>query len=282
MALVPTSGMGVLRKQGATILLQVPGRSLFDPETLRWIARAEAAGGSFLGNSKAIADAFIVALHRRSYNSKIKYLLPMLGGNLATARVPLRDALDVGIAGSTGFVNADFNQATGLQGNGSSKAFDLHVSVTSLTGGIGYWENNINFSGTDSTAMGMGIPGPPDTRFFIDLRPALRVFSWGNYGNRLFPGLAGVNGHYYGQRNHEDTSFSLNGTSFATGTAADIIPPPANTLKLMGWSFAGTDYFWAGRCACAYVADGTLTTPEIADFHSLLSTKLFTPTGRPG
>jgi hypothetical protein len=66
----------------------VPAQPTYDPETVRWINRAAGASGTFSSTSKQIADAFIVALHAKSYNSKILWLNPLLGTNLATALVP--------------------------------------------------------------------------------------------------------------------------------------------------------------------------------------------------
>jgi hypothetical protein len=95
-----------------------------DPETIVWRDRAIAAGGTFEADSITIADALIKAIKASTFNDKIKYLIPYLGGNLATARVPLRDSLNVGIAGNlnSAFVDGDFSQSTGLQGDGSTKA----------------------------------------------------------------------------------------------------------------------------------------------------------------
>jgi hypothetical protein len=249
--------------------------------TRLWESNVIAAGGGFENNSLAIANNLVRILQTKSYYSKIRYLLPMLGSGINAARVPLVDAINAGTATNTSFVNADFTQSLGLQGNGTSKIFNLNTTPISAVCGIGYWENNMSYTGTDSSPMGIGESGP-DRRWYLDLRATLKNFSWGTYTNRAELATAALGGHYYGQSAAtNDRKLYFNGSQIASNTTSDSATLTALNLRLMGWFYAGTTYYWAGRCGCAYITDGTFSAQEITDFHETLSNNLFAPTGRP-
>lgn len=259
----------------------------YNAETTTWITRVGAAGGSFTGTSKSIADALIVALQAKSYNSKIVYLLPLLGSNLAAARVPLRDTLNAGIATNHNFVEGDFSQATGLQGNGSSKYLDSLIKASQLgttnNGGIGFWDNNYSSAGTGTIMIG-AYNIANDNRYVIDVRSSgLRYLCWGLSSNIPQDAVSGASADYYGQR-----ASATNRRFFISGTPAASSPnttsdSTAGSSDLTIWILAvdrGTPAYHAGRCAVAYMTDGTLADADVADLHSLLNTYLIGPTGR--
>jgi hypothetical protein len=253
-----------------------------------WINGVTANGGTFGPNSKSIACALITQLGLRSYSNKVKYMLPLLGSNLAAALVPLRNFVGASIPANVNFVNADFNESTGLQGDGLTKVLNTGVLVGQLgsgnNGGLGYWENNIPVSPGGPEAMGCYAANNlnvPDNRFVIEIG----VFSWGQITNRCGGGGL-VNGHFYGQRSSPSNRQAFyNGSLLGFNSTSDTLPGALLTdpIELMGCLARGNpdvqDY-WNGRCAVAYMTDGTLTPSEIADFHSLLSTYLIAPTGR--
>lgn len=247
----------------------------------RWAAAVVAAGGGFENNSLSIASNLAQVLQTKSYYRKIRYLLPFLGKGINAARVPLIDTGNVGAATNTNFVDGDFTQATGLQGNGSSKIFNLNIAPDTVATGIGYWENNINFGGTDSGAMGVGVSGP-DRRWYLDLRASLRIFSWGTFAERAEAGGAATNGLFYGQSTSATERFLFfNGTQLASDTTSDSQTSGAISLRLMGWEYDAVLYYWAGRCAVSFVTNGQLSAAEISDFQTTLQSYLMTPTGRP-
>lgn len=249
-----------------------------------WVAAVDAAGGTYETDSKDIALALSDALVAFSGFAKIKWLLPLLGANLIAARVPLIDTLGVGIAGNTAFVDADFDQATGLQGNGSSKYLDSLIKASDLgssnNGGLGWWENNINLAG-NVEPMG-AYNNAASTRYVLDLRSTLAAFRWGSPGNSASNASTAVNGHYYGQRSSSSSrEIFLDGVSLATNTASDATSGAnERNLLVVGADEGGAIAPWPGRCAVAYMTDGTLTPTEITDLHTLLDTFLITPTGR--
>lgn len=282
-----------VRWSGANAQIVLEGLSVpLDPETIIWRAGATAAGGTFAEDSVALADALIRAVKASSFNSKLVYLLPLLGGNLATALQPLRDTRAAGRPGNTAFVDGDFAQATGLQGDGTSKVLDSHLTPAALgtgsNGGLGFWEKNIAFTGVGALiAYSLQTAGSPVNYdyFYISAGASSSEFAWNINTGALFTtyGTASTNGHYYGQR-ASATSRTLykDGASVATTSGSDSAPgATGGTFFIMGTNRVGaaTGYH-AGRCAVAYMTDGTLTAAEITALHTLLQTYLITPTGR--
>jgi hypothetical protein len=261
------------------------GGSGFDPETDTWISRVNAAGGTYEADSKALADALIIALKAKSYEAKIVYLLPLLGSNLAAARVPLRDSIGVGIAGNSNFVDGDFSQATGLQGNGSTKILDSKIKPsqlgTSFRGGIGYWETNMNLSG-HVEPIGCYSSGGGE-RFVLDLRSTpFKAFRFGDPSPNVSDPTTPTNGHYYGNRSGTtDLRIYFNGALLATQTGTNGTTGFSDTtMGICGSRGTASDGPWPGRCAAAYFTDGTMSDADVADFHTMLDTYLITPTGR--
>ncbi len=269
-------------------IIDLGSLSLLDPETVIWLARIVAAGGSANAASVALANALITSIKATTFNAKIVYLLPLLGQDLIAARVPLRDSLGVGIASNTGFVNADFNQAHGLQGDGLTKM--LGTSITSAqTPGMGYWENNYAATAGNPPAPTSTVPiGNASSGgirlFWIRNWSDNQIFHYGTTGGDADPAGAklvgaGGNHHYYGQP--EGNSFRRlvkDGITVATSSVATAATGAGDhEINILGVNYAGADYFYPGRCAVSYLTDATLTVPEFAALHALLTTKLITP-----
>lgn len=264
-----------------------------DSEVSAWNIAIAAIFGASRPNTKStwIAQNLIMAIKASAYNSKIIYFLPLLGQDLVGAIQPLRDALAKGAPSNlTGaFGNGDFSESTGLQGNGTTMALNTLIKPSELgasnSGGIGYWENNIDFTGTEASKPS-GARNTAATNFFaVQTHSTLSGgFYWGATANRAGPVTGtGTNGHYYGERASatsreiykDGTSMGLaNTTSDATSGASD------NNIWVMGFNDTSGTY-WKGRCACAYLTDGTMGATNAAAFDTLLRTYLFTPTGRP-
>lgn len=258
-----------------------------DPETVIWRDRAIAAGGTFTDDSITWADELIIALKATDYGGKVVWLLPLLGDNLATARVPLRDTLGVGIATNTAFVDADFSEATGLQGNGSTKYLDSLIVPASIgsgnNGGLGWWETNFTGAGNVEPMGSYKQNNAPDCRFVLDIRPARGAFFWGEPTTAIGDATAGSNAHYYGQRSSAtDRRIYKDGVLKATATGSDLATGSSDNNILICGADGGNVGItsWPGRCAVAYLTDGTLTDAEVTALHTLLDTYLITPTGR--
>ena len=261
------------------------GGAAIDPEVAKWRARVTAAGGTLASNSVTIAANLMAELRRKSYNQKIVYLLPLLGTNLAAAIVPLRDKFNVSSPANINFVDADFSQSTGLQGNGSNKALDLRLKPSQLgtgsNGGLGYWETNVNFTGSsDNTPI--GCRDSATTHLYqLELYSANSGFYWGLVANGYTVAGSAANGDYYGQRSSAtDRRLFIGGSPSGSNTSSDSATGVGDrNIYLMGRNYSSPTY-WKGRCAVAYLTDGTLTDAEVSDLHSLLQNYLITPTGR--
>lgn len=257
----------------------------YTAETTAWASAVSAAGGTLAAGSKVIADTLIRAVQVSGFSSKIVYLLPLLGANLASARVPLRDTLGAGIATNSNFVDADFSQATGLQGNGVNKILNLLIKPGQLgsgsNGGYGYVENNVNISASNYV-MGCTTVNGLYSQYAFIIYSGGGAFRWGQAANQALETATAVNGHYYSQRSSATLrEIFFNGVSVATNTANDVPTGPNDrNIRLLGVDDNGVLAYNAGRCACAYLTDGTLTASEVATLHTLLNTYLITPTGR--
>jgi hypothetical protein len=268
-----------------------PGPSLHW-ETILWRDRALAAGGTFTDNSIAIADPLIRAINATTFNDKIIYLAPLLGANLATARVPLRDRLGVGISTANNFVEGDFSELVGMQGDGISKSLDLLLTpqdVATYLGanriGYGWWEVNVVPTlGQDADVMGSQDGSQNQTIFRT---PANN--NW-EFQAGFFTGPSATlnprtRGHYYGQRSgNADRSLYRDAAPEDTNTTSDSTN--LGTLAIAAFAFrdippnGGIRRWYAGTAALIYVTSGDLTPQEIAEFDALLRTYLIDVTGR--
>jgi hypothetical protein len=257
-------------------------------ELTTWIARVEAAGGTFTLRSKGIAAKLLRGIREATYNSKIVSLWPFLGGNIPAACVPIRDRLGVGSAVNHNFINADFTETSGLQGNGTTKYLDAQVTPADLgvgnNGGMGWWEANFQGSSVKVQPMGCyGSGGANQMRYVIDLRTTLTRGSWGNIANGASVSVTATNSHYYVQRSSATSrTFYKDGALVATNTTSDSAANSSDNSILLCGADEGNGGIvpWPGRGACTYFTDGTMTSGEIAAFHTLLDETLVTPLGR--
>lgn len=269
-----------------------------DAETVTWESRITTLGGSVTSGEISTADALIKAIKAEDFGTKIIYLLPFIGASIAAHRVPLRDARAVGAAalvGGTPFTDSNCDTSTGIV-NATEQAAALNTGLSFAScnlsdankGGLGFWERDIGL-GTGTECMGAhGSILFDAKRFVLDLRSGLTFFSWGDPNNRAQEVTAGTSSHYYGQCNGAASrKFYKDGAQVG---AENTVNDPASgatsePLYVMGVNYenslAGGGFVaWKGRCAVAYMTDGTLTDTEIANLHTLLDTYLVTPTGR--
>ena len=252
-----------------------------DPETIIWRDGIIADGGSFESDSIAIADALIKEIKTKAYNSKIFYLLPFIGSGIAAAMWPLRNYSVTAQRKATNhsFVNGDFSQATGIQGNGSKWmdcGFTSSEVGASNNGGVGYWEMNLN--GGEPWTIGSDNSGSQN--YGLGLWSD-ELFYWGDGISATRTNLSAGNHHYYGQRTSDtDRKLYKNGSVVASNTSSG-----ASVTGIAGhacgvFSKSGGTYISQGRCGVAYWTDGTLTDAEALDFNALLDTHLISATGR--
>lgn len=254
-----------------------------------WESRIIALGGSVTPTERGYASDLIAAIRGSTYNSKIVYLLPFIGESIAAHRVPLRDTLNIGAALNTGFVDADCTTSGGIENpTEASKILNTQIAPGELgisnSGGMGFWERDIGL-GTGVEPMGCYPAGDNARRFVLDLRSSMQRFRWGaTTGSEAGPGTTASSAHYYGQRSSatlrriykDGTALSPDGTSSDAATNAGL-----SDIRVMGCvTHTGALSYWKGRCAVAYLTDGTMSDTDVSDFHTLLDTYLITPTGR--
>lgn len=250
--------------------------------------RLKANSAAANSNSIAIARNLLSALSRKTYKSKLVYLLPLLGQNINAAKIPLifpyAVAPGIGDATNSGFVDADFSQSVGLANPAeSAKFFDTELKASQLgssnNGGIGFWEKNWG-AGANVEPMGSYNSGGTQ-RFALDMRTTQETARWGDLANYTGVLTTAGNGDHYVQRSsstsralYKDATQvgSTNTTSDSASGAGD------RTIYVMACS--GSSTAWKGTCVVAYMTDGTLTTTEITDLHQTLQDYLLTPTGR--
>ncbi len=262
-------------------------RSRTNAVTRTWAANVKAAGGGFESDSLSIANSFVSALRSKSYYTRLIYLLPMLGKGINAARVPLIDRLNIGAATNNNFVDADFTQSTGLKGNGTNKYLNSLIFPSQLgggtsNGGLGFWENLYPASPTTTDLMGC-YNNAGTGRFVLDIRTTVSIIFWSAGANNANVNRTGTGGHYYGNRSSATSrQLFLNGASIATNSTSDVPPGMSDRVMwILGSDESGVLTYWSGRCALAYMTDGTMTVDETADFHAVLRNYLMVPTGKP-
>ncbi len=266
---------GVSAVNGITVALET--------EVASWSTLISGAGGTSDTLGYFIATNLIDQIQAASYGSKIIYLAPMIGTNLQGCVCALRNTLAVASMGSVGGGSASCTQATGLHGDGNVQ-FTLRIKPSQLgatnNGGLGYWENNIDFTGSSVEPIGCYSSG--GNRYVQDLRNVSQNFRWGGAPNAATVASTAVNGHYYGQRSGATLrELFLNGTSIASDTVSDSTAGASdNDIAVIGaTNNAATG--WKGRCGVCYLTDGTMSGADVTAFDTLLRAYLFVPTGRP-
>lgn len=266
-------------------------------ETKVWMSKAALNGGLYTGISVGTADALIRAIQNSTFNSKLLWLAPLLGGNLGTMLAPLRDSLFSGpmlnpYPTMTAFVASDFDEGVGLRSLvGSGKMLSCgNMTAGSLTvagatlGGMGAWISELYATGN---TMVMGSASPDETsRYDIDLRTktANTIFGFGLNTESIGLTAFALPGHYYGQRSAANAiSFYRNGstTPIATGapTSTSLASATSFVMGIMGGGRAAPTPY---ECVagCFYFTNGTFTAQEHQDMDTILMNYLIIPTSR--
>ena len=263
-----------------------PKRSVvYHPEALAWQSAVVANGGT-VGNSLKPVSDFCTAIDAAGIRSKFLRLSLVCGGNLSAARVPLYRA-----GSSTGtqygnttdtnagpFVSADYTEATGLNGNGSTKYFDTgltigtvktfgadydncHVAVYNRTSQIGphfgaYDGGNLYFY--NALAMDAGFTSPS----IADEQPVLRAGTV-NYGEGELYGTPAAYGFHLGVKTGESAgAYELNGadiTDASTPYGYSFETTDASPLFFMG-SSDGENLYQACNGRLSHYSVGTSLT----------------------
>lgn len=268
------------------LLRPIASGPTYHPEALAWRTAAVANGGSVSAATMQAVSTFCAAIDAAGIRSKFLRLSLLCGGNLSAARVPLYRA-----GSSTGtqygntidtnagpFVSADYTEATGLNGNGSTKYFDTgltigtvktfgadydncHVAIYNRTSQIGPhfgaadW-GNLYFS--NALAMDAGLASPS----IADEQPVLRAGTV-NYGEGELYGSSAAYGFHLGVKTGDTAgAYELNGadnTDSSTPYGYSFETTDASPLFFMG-SSDGENLYQACNGRLSHYSVGTSLT----------------------
>lgn len=282
----PTTGStingraGVSAVNGSTVVV--------DSETSTWITRIVAINAPSQPNTRSVWIATNLArqLLAASYSAKVVWLMPFLGSDLTSARVPIRDSLAKGAATFTGL---SYSEGSGLTSNGINQWFDSLIKPSELgasnSGGMGVWV--ISAPDNTGTAGGTfaGYTTTANASYFsiLGLPTINGLFTWGAPANGTsYSATAATTGNFYGERS-SSTSRQLfkNGSSIGTNTTSDTASQAADyTIHFLGLNTIGSGTSYKGIIGYAALTDGTLGPTDASAFHTLISNYLIAPSGR--
>lgn len=257
-----------------------------------WLTSVAAADGTLTANTEALVYALANAVMEWPGNRKVLYFLPLIGGNLAAARIPLIDRCGGGVAQNLGFTEAAYTEATGLTGTGGNR-FDFEIKSSVIIGfyggcGLLYGLRDYGTKATSSYSLctyrstGSGCFGLLDTSanvwaFSCGASPSTAP-RWSSTG--VAPA---ADTDYYMQ----DTTGTRTIEVYRNGVAASVTntdyaaeTSTETNLGLLGNSGAGSTYWSKDRVGAMAVTTGKLTPTEVAELHTILQDYLYTPTGR--
>jgi len=139
---------------------------VYNAEALAWETAAIANGGTVSTSTLQAVSTFCDAIEAAGIRSKFLRLNLVCGGNLAAARTPLYrgassggtqygEAIDLNVGP---FTSGDYSESSGLQGNGSSKAFDTGLTIGTL-GTFGLTPSSVHLS-VYNRSTSAGASGP--------------------------------------------------------------------------------------------------------------------------
>jgi len=131
-----------------------PRASGVHPEAAAWRSAVVANGGTVSASTLTAVSKFCGSIDAAGIRDRFVRLNLICGDSLSAALVPLfrgqsRTGTQLGNATDTNnnFVSGDYTQATGLQGNGSTKYLDTGVSASNLNRNsthLGVYGTNLN------------------------------------------------------------------------------------------------------------------------------------------
>jgi len=253
-----------------------PVTPTYESETLIAYGKVLDAGSTWNNAALTLANNFVLGLKSAlgASFSKINYLLPFIGPDLAAGLVPLLDPSNAGLPTNIAFVNGDFSQTTGLTGNGTTKRLVLSLTPNILgaaqNGGYGVDALAIGSTGEPMGCYNAGAGG----YFVISFNYGVStIFYWGNPGNPATQAVAPSAGFYLGQRSAATLrTLYKNGASVATNTTNDTASGGGSPINVMSSKDPDdVPYFWNGRASLFLTTDGSLTGPEVSALNTVVA-----------
>lgn len=252
-------------------------RSTNTADVTSWLSRGVGVGGTTNALDISNANTFITGLISAGLRSSIKRFNGYGGTNLSQCSVPL--IADVGTPQDlfVAFVGADYSQATGLTGNGTSKYIRTGVipstmlTFNSNTFGV-YMRDGLfngstgNFIGASdaSNTLRMRVPDD-DTTVVLEFTSALALTAIAGAYTTPWRLIAGTRGSSASQLLYQQ---GVNVT-FNTGSSAGLALPTTE-IYMFAWNNNGTPFGFHPNSEGCYVIADLLTAPQHLTLSNLI------------
>lgn len=212
---------------------------------------------------------FILDCKEAGVWSLLTFCMPFVGTNLATAS---RELITGATTAFTNFIEADFTEATGVTGNGSTKYLDCGTAASALLAAAGH----ISFyQRTDETnaavKMKMGTASGTE-EFWIG---GSTTSNAGRYGktNSVSDATANLKGFYYVERlSATDLKIYRNNTQLGTLATNIVAVPPGQNIQAWCYNAAGTPTSHTAVSGSFLSLGQTMTAQQRADFYTIVQT----------
>jgi hypothetical protein len=252
--------------------LKVPTLGVgLDSATVAYQAAIASAGGTISNASIVAIDALVKGLKADGLWSLLHEIYPF-AGNFTAALVKLKTVTAQPTLTNVNFVSGDYNEASGLKGNGTSKY--LKTGYISGTDGVlnsasaGYW----NFDTTEGQ-MAFGANDGTSTHQFLAPRgggDGGKLFSDCYAGNRVTSAASVAAFRFLSMSRTSSTSHIgfANGTSIGSNTTANTEARPTREYYLFARNFNLTpDGYSAYRMSFCFFGLG-LTNPQMLSLYN--------------
>ena len=266
-----------------------PLATLVHPEAAAWNSAVVANGGSVSGTTLRAVSQFCRDIEAAGIRSKFRRLNLMAGSGLNAALVPLyrgesRTGTQYGNTvdqslGSPSFGEGDYSEATGLQGNGSSKYLNTGFNVDQLPGAADCHLSSY-IRGTQSIASPRALVGVLFNGVTDRYRLYLQISAAGNYSINANLGKAteaavGIrpndNGGLLLVSRTSTTSLTLydDGNAIGTNTASTAETTGASPFFVFARN--GPTEYYNGLMA-AYSIGAGLSEAEATSYYDAMNT----------
>ena len=231
-----------------------------------YFTAVETAGGTLSDNVKSEFSAFVSREVVAGRWSKIKRLYPFLGGVIDSARV---DAINLGQATNTNFVDADVDATIGLQGDGSTKYLtDVSTYSSIVSSQYKVQQGAIYIGATGETSIPY-LFGAINSGNYI----ASRYFS-----SSLIRSYLGLSSPYSQYAATIPTSASVVAARYSTTSAYTIVNNNTDLQDTSSTTYSfpavAPSYFKAN--GAGGISNGKYSCHFISEFDTLQETKDFT------
>jgi hypothetical protein len=252
----------------------LPPLGTLDPATAAWQAEVLANGGTLGDDTLAYCNHFATSLRACAAWSKIIYLNPFLGTNLAAACTPLLNRLGWPRPTTQNLDDGDVGDALGLRAlSGPWRVMQISIPSGSRpsNAGLGAWVIE-----GDYTAFGNG------STVYLSPRAQYLFQNNANKVNGTLPAGWSHLSHWFGQGDLTGSYTSLyrNGQILASAphTTDYDSGQYLNPYYVAGAGTVGVPW----RLGISYMTSGGLSAIEAAELHDVIEATLMVPTGRIG